>query len=303
MAHTNNTYNPRYRYASESISNAVFYVPFVYFYQVRLGTVAKLLSWAVLYLFPTLYYSAMLAFASGQHTVDKVTFLAGYVLLLLATFTLYETGYILNDCVAIRRETEPTIRLYDYNFEFFRHRYRSILSIRLCIIIVALASFALLFGISSNTLITIGAVMMVGIIFFIYNDMRSLWNVALYPLLVFSRYIVFLIPYLCSMADANSVILLFLVFPLPNALERLSMPRHRFRVMRSLIPDENAKTKTRIWYYLILTPILFLIYTIIGQYSYIQTALMLVPFVVMLCHRTAIWLLTLHHAPRNYLQG
>ena len=50
--------NIRERYTRSYISNAVFYIPFAYYYAVRLGTVPKLLSWLLLYLMPTAFYSA-----------------------------------------------------------------------------------------------------------------------------------------------------------------------------------------------------------------------------------------------------
>ena len=88
----------RSKYASKHISNVVFYIPFSYYYVVRLGTIPKWLSWALIYLFPTCYYSAL------TYQGDWCAFAVNYLLILLATFSLYELGYILNDTMGICRE-------------------------------------------------------------------------------------------------------------------------------------------------------------------------------------------------------
>ena len=226
----------------ETNIKATFYIPFAYLYGVRLRSVPKLLSWLLLYILPTAFYSHL----------DVLS----YTLVLFATFTLYELEYIFNDTVAVQHESQPSLRLTDTQTAyFFAHRYLIIFT-RLLIAALCLALLSLLHSFTPSLLCAL-AIML--ILFSYYNRWRNRYNVFLYIWLVFSRYI----PFMCLAAHSGiDYILLFVSYPLLIGLERFSMPNYRWPFMRRLIPNEEAKARFRAAYYvlalLVLVPYCYL---------------------------------------------
>ena len=226
----------------ETNIKATFYIPFAYLYGVRLRSVPKLLSWLLLYILPTAFYSHL----------DVLS----YTLVLFATFTLYELEYIFNDTVAVQHESQPSLRLTDTQTAyFFAHRYLIIFT-RLLIAALCLALLSLLHSFTPSLLCAL-AIML--ILFTYYNRWRNRYNVFLYIWLVFSRYI----PFMCLAAHSGiDYILLFVSYPLLIGLERFSMPAYRWPFMRRLIPNEEAKARFRVAYYvlalLVLVPYCYL---------------------------------------------
>lgn len=282
--------NIRPRFASEHIPQRVFYIPFAYYYRVRLGTPAKLLSWGLIYLFPTAFYACL---AAGE---VSLAILYNYILLLLAVFTLYETGYIYNDTFATRRETAPSIRLYPYNLQYFYAHYRTIIAVRIMLVICVLVILLCLHP-TPLWWLTCFSVLLIAPIFYTYNRIRNRYNVFLYPLLVFSRYIPFVIPYLNS-NNIQYIGWLFLSFPLLNALERFSMPRYRYPLIRCLIPNEEAKSLFRAVYYVLVC----LIATSVLLVSH-SSFFPLIPIYVLGIYRLLLYILTRFYTPKNYLKG
>ena len=132
--------NIRLKYARPYIPNAVFYIPFAYYYAVRLGTLPKLFSWMLIYLMPTAFYSAV------GYTGSWALFALNYGLILLAVFSIYECGYIANDTLSIRHEEQPAIRLYDYNFAHFERHKETIFCVRLFYTVLSMTILDLLNG-------------------------------------------------------------------------------------------------------------------------------------------------------------
>lgn len=195
------------------------------------------------------------------------------MLVLLATFTLYELGYIFNDTFAIRRESKPSKRLNknELNY-FFSHKWH-IIATRVGIAFLCL--FMLSFYISILP-ISIALITMCGL-FGIYNRWRNKYNVFLYVWLVFSRYLPFML--LCE-HSWRDYLLLFLSYPLLIGIERFSMPTYRWPLMRKLIPDETSKARFRMWYYAIA-----LITTSAALFATEQPLVLLIPFGILFLYR------------------
>lgn len=282
--------NGRLRFAREHIDNYVFYLPFAYYYQVRLGTIGKLLSWGLIYLLPTFFYSALMSGGLSW------AFLLDYILLLVAVFSLYEVGYIFNDTFATQREEDPAIRLYSNNLDYFYRHYRLIFGVRIVPAICLLGCLLILHPTPLWLITTLLAVLILPL-FLGYNLCRSRYNVFLYPLLVFSRYLPFVLPY-ATTGNAWNILWLFLSFPLLNALERFSMPRYRYPILRLLMPTEDSKSLFRVVYYTLLSGIATLIMVLLQE-----GILPLIPIYILGIYRIGVYLLTRFYHPKNYLQG
>ena len=93
-------------------------------------------------------------------------------------------------------------------------------------------------------------------------------------------------------------LLLFLSFPLLNALERFSMPRYRWPLIKQLIPSEDSKTLFRAVYYSVVLLLTFLLVQAKG-YTYI----VLIPIMILCLYRGALVFWLKKHNPENYLNG
>ena len=224
----------------------------------------------LIYLMPTAFYSAV------GYTGSWTLFAINYILILLAVFSIYECGYIANDTLSIRHEEQPAIRLYDYNFAHFERNKALIFSTRIGYSLIALLALYALNG--YETALRVGlSILVMAVLFGIYNRWRSRYNVWLYPFLVCSRYV----PFMLLIPHPWEVwLLLFLSFPLLNALERFSMPRYRWPLMRKLIPSEESKT-------------------LFQGYTYI----LLIPIMILCLYRVALVFWLKKHKPENYLNG
>lgn len=281
--------NIRYRYARPYIPNAVFYIPFGYYYAVRLGTVAKLLSWMLLYIMPTAFYSAI------GYSGSPIMFGINYLLVLIAVFSLYEYGYIVNDTLSILREDQPAIRLYEHNFVHFSRWKSLILIARLGYAIMAMVLLYTLNGDSVHTVQVELSIAFMCLCFAVYNRWRNRYNVWFYPVLVCSRYIPFMLLYQQGWLP---YVLLLISFPLLNALERFSMPRYRWRCMKRLIPDESSKTRFRVVYYALFLPLSCFV-----VYELEQPIWLISPIAVLFVYRLALLLWLKKHPLTNYLNG
>ena len=285
----------RIKYASRSISNVVFYIPFSYYYVVRLGTVPKLLSWILIYLFPVSYY-AFLTYNGAIYL-----FIINMLLILSSTFSLYELGYILNDTITTQREQNPTIRLYPQNLHHYE-RYQWY--IIFCRIVYSISTIICLLFVNNTPIAniqpqhltyTILSIVSSFPIFLLYNHWRSYHNVLLYPVLVFSRYHPFALLY-----EINWIIILFLFisFPMINMIERFSMPRYRFSIIRTIIPNEDTKSLFRVVYY----TIILVISSILHLLGIISLKL-IIPIIVLFIYRLLLYFITKNYHPQNYLNG
>lgn len=279
----------RARYANKHIWNGVFYIPFAYYAVVRAGTIPKMLSWVLIYVMPTFVYG--LFAAQGLSTAYCIN----YFLLLISTFCIYETGYIHNDTFATRHEQQPALRLYQENLTHFYSHWHLIYTTRILYAVIAITIFLIFNHYSIEAITTSISIVLIIPIFYLYNIWRTKYNVFLYPILVFSRYIPFLLPY---KPEWHIILLLFLSFPFCNMLERFSMPTHRFPAMRLLIPTEESKTLFRIVYYMVVTACLIALY-LFREYD----LLLLMPISVLFFYRLCLFFIVRKKRPRNYLQG
>lgn len=215
----------------------------------------------------------------------------------IAIFTLYEIGYIHNDSYATLKEAQPSQRLGEESLSYCYCHFGAIVLTRVAISTLLLGIMMYRHCLEFNWWAALAAIALILPLFLLYNHCRSVRNVFLYPVLVFSRYLPFLIPYLTS-TNAYLLLLLFISFPLLNALERFSMPRYRYPLFRRLIPTEDSKTLFRVVYYI-------LIALIAGTTCYALNIRQheLIPIYALGIYRIVLYIITLFYTPKNYLQG
>lgn len=225
----------------------IFYIPCAYLHRVRLGsTHGRILSWWFLLIVPTMGYGLLMLPALSWSAIGS------YMLLLMAVVPYYELGYMYNDTFTTRREANPTRRLSNEQTSYFYQHVAAIVGCRMLWVFGMLGLYGMLSSWSSLSLVTMGAVLLLQVIFAIYNRIRGLAAVCFYPVLISWRYLVFLLPCGGSEHFALGVGLCLLAYPLEISIERFSMPRKRYGIMAVILSSEAAKTGFRAYYYAVI---------------------------------------------------
>ncbi len=224
-----------------------FFIPFFYSFHTRLKTINSRLAWVFTYLIPVLLVGFFL----------NVPLFLSFIVI-LSVYTVYEIGYIFNDCELIKKEAFPTIRVTDQELCFYENNKYLILLFRFVLIFFILTIvFYLYFDFLYSCFFTLSFILF---IYFIYNSNRNLLNLPLYSCLVFLRYFGFLF---FIHDDLFLFFILFLLYPLCVTIEFSSKKRFvtsRFIVIKSF-------DGFRCYYYLVLLIFSLLFYLLEFKYS------------------------------------
>jgi hypothetical protein len=232
-----------------------FYIPFYYNLYSRFKmSLKKTISWAIIYILPT----SFLYFSNSSFNFINILI---YVLAITSIYNFYEIGYIQNDNETIKKELKPTLRLTNFEFEYYKlnrfkiYSFRFILEIGLLLLIFNLNIHSYFHFNFINKVYFIVSTFSIILIYLIYNSIRNNFNIILHFLLVVVRY--FSILFLCEnqVSSFNFIILLFL-FPIPNFIERGIESKFNFKISKILIPSEHHFKRFRIIYYSIVTFVL-----------------------------------------------
>lgn len=176
-----------------------FYIPFLFTVRTRMQSVKSLLAYIVY--FPIIWL-LMLFF---EHNFSWTHFFLAF----LYFYSIYEFGYLQNDCETIKREDKPTLRLNIEDLQYYEEHKQIIYLVR----ILFLFLFASLLYKSGVKLEFVFFSLAIIPVFFVYNMIRSGKNLFIHLLLMMLKHatIVFLTLNYCSW----SVLLwLFLYHPL-----------------------------------------------------------------------------------------
>lgn len=232
----------------------IFYLPSAYLHRVRLERdLGRILSWWFLLVVPTLGYYLLAQSTWGLHA------LIAYALLAAAVVPYYELGYMLNDTYATRREQHPTLRISPEKMAYFYNHVSKIIILRMVWVCSLLFIYGLWDEWSLPAVYTMVGTLLLLPIFLLYNWLREGKAVLFYPVLVSSRYLVFLIPLWGTVHLWKYALLMLLAYPIEICIERYSMPGRRYGLMARLLPNEGSKQGFRAAYYicilLLLSPV------------------------------------------------
>jgi hypothetical protein len=176
----------------------------------------------------------------------------------------YEIGYIQNDCMTIRLESRPTLRVSARQLSFYENNNLMIYGWRLFVSLL-ISGFMERWPAGSatsspRTEVFILLAWSILPAFLLYNKIRSRWNLPMHFVLVCLR---FGTPFFLMTSSWISVSLSILLFPLLNLTERMTEPRFGLVWTRSL--KINDCNEGRHWYYALLTSGLFIAVIVIAD--------------------------------------
>lgn len=222
-------------------------IPMCYSFWTRYKGKNGFFAWLVKYFIPVLTMGVL---------YSEYSFV-GFVLGLFYVYSLYEIGYIQNDCETIKKESNPTLRIDEHCLEVYESNKYFIYFCR--------ALYILLFGVllifhGVNPWIVVYGFLTLPV-FFVYNYVRNRRSLFIHLLLLVFRYSV---PVVAAVNGFCPLCLLFLFFTYPVTLfvERSVKGKFGYRnmfIVRYVMHDYSERYSFRIKYYLI-----FFVITVMG---------------------------------------
>lgn len=218
-----------------------FYIPLFYLFKTRLKAKFEKIAWFFTYLIPVF----ISFYAIGETSVGLI------ILFILTTFSVYEVGYIYNDLELTKREVNPTIRLTSSEMSVYEKQKIMIYSLR-GVTILMLLGFSFLWY-PKDVLFIFLNMLLIGLIYIVYNSIRNNWNIVLYMLLLLLKYFGFIV---FKYPSLELIVMLLAVYPLANTF--IFATKDRFWTSRFLqIKDSD---KFRFFYYVTFLIIFLLIF-------------------------------------------
>lgn len=188
-----------------------FYIPCLFRMRTRENGKIKLLPFLLTDFLPVLFF--MQNYRDVFRIHNFAVFLAAYI----AMFDFYELGYIVNDCITVRREEKPTMRMSAGELRYFDNQALKIFGVRFFIYAVFLVCLAVQ-GYCLNAF-CVGNILLL-VAYCAHNHLRGKINILTNAFLNFAKYLIpFLVLPLTSLAS-NSLPLIFysILFPFGRSL-------------------------------------------------------------------------------------
>ena len=210
----------------------------MFFFEFHCATRLRILSWALTTLVPFIFLATL-------YPNNIVTgFLTFYSVL-----CIYDIGYIYNDVVTFRGEDKKyaTDRLKNYRANW-EEKIQKIFLIRSGRV-VALFVILVYLGASISVIISLG---MLGISYCVYNKLRGISNLLVYPALNLLKYV----PYLLTLTEsvAKSLLIALVLYTAPTFLCWLGKMKFRKYYWQKAFANFD---EVRLGYFIFLTSILY----------------------------------------------
>lgn len=210
-----------------------FIIPFFYSYISRFKNPVKAASWGFIYVIPLVFLGI---YQNGILGLAQVT------ITICVIYTVYEIGYLQNDVFTIKEEKNPTLRLNASDRDFVERHIYIILCSRFAITAALIIIYALIDN--KNAIFILILSLLIPVVFYVYNSVRSRLNLFIHFILVNLRYTSIGILFL----DYNKLFFLMMLFPVINLLERCSEERFSLKYFQNFILS-NKKSGRYIYYF------------------------------------------------------
>lgn len=259
----------------------MFFTPLLYSIQTRFLRRSRLgiIVWATEYLIPVLLAIIIINY-------DLVNFIIAFWVI-IASYNLYEIGYIQNDCETIKHENTPTKRLTNEDLVFYEKNKIFIYVVR--IIIETLLSYYLYSkGVSLYNILILWLIIPY---YMLYNKLRGRINLYLILPLTSWRYCFPVLLYGCLIDSTilwAVIICLFVAYPFPTFIEICSdgkgCPPEKWT--RIFLKNFNERFTFRIKYYTLMC----IVYLVLAIYYVVPYCILLIPFYYLMDRIPQLWM-------------
>lgn len=187
-------------------SLAIFIIPMYYAFFTRYKGATGVSAWLIKYLIPIFFVSC------GLEGFNICRFVFGVLYL----YSLYELGYIQNDCETIKKENAPTLRLSKEQLDMYEQNKKTIYLMRLILLVIWGTVLYYLYNVSV-WLLLYGLITLP--VFMCYNYIRSGFCLIIHLLLMMLRYTVPVFLAINTFGLSAAIFLLF-TYPITLFIER-----------------------------------------------------------------------------------
>jgi hypothetical protein len=194
-------------------------IPFRYFIATRIASRRAMIAWGLTYLFPVI----MLAIVASPMPVGDSILAAA--MLVIIVYACYEYGYLFNDTITVKLESNPTFRIGEIERQAISLALPMIFRWRLGITLVCALSYSLVvmrsgwsaFGAFISASLLGGAILCV---YYVYNRVRNRSSVGIFLLLVTLRFggPIIVVAWINGI-DFGIIAATMLLYPVPNTVE------------------------------------------------------------------------------------
>lgn len=253
------------RTMQNSKSLIFFCMPMLYSFRTRYKGKVGISAWIVKYFIPI--------FCFGLCTCNFS--FCNFVFGLLFLYSLYEIGYIQNDCETIKKEEEPTLRISETELRLYEQKKVYIYIIR--ILQILLWGYILYQSGVSLYLLIYGFLTLP--VFILYNNIRNGFCLFIHLILMMFRYSV---PVFISSNKFSITILIFILFIYPLTLFIERSVKGKFGYYNSffskyLMHKYNDRYSFRVKYYIVL-----FFFTIHACYYLSLSVMFIIPVIILL---------------------
>jgi hypothetical protein len=227
-------------------------IPLWYTFTTRFKSIPDKISWILIYFIPVILISYFYSPFSFFYSLFLLIFP------ILATYSLYEIGYIENDIQTTKVESHPTFRLPKSIHVLLDQNYNSIQKIKyLCTLFLFGICFYINFlGFQVNFLLLFIGLVFTRAVFFFHNHVRNRWNILSFALLSFLKYAVPSL-FLTSSMLIQSIGIILLMFTIIRTLEHATKPKYKLTMLQKVIGNHDL---FRSYYYSFLLLLFFVLY-------------------------------------------
>lgn len=210
-----------------------FFIPGFYLLYSRLKRKSEVVSLLIIY--PIFLIVALLLFTE----VDTLQLILSFTIAWMAWLAAYEIGYLENDAITIKKESNPTLRMKPNEILWVQENFLKIQIIRGLIaatILFLLYQFFDHLLVTKDFLIFVGCIIAARFFFYMHNTIRSRWNIATYVLLSTTKYMS--LPLLFTYYIERSpelFIALFLSFPVIRTIEHAAKTKYNIQWVIQLV--------------------------------------------------------------------
>ncbi len=261
-----------------------FYFPLVYMFATRYKTKFDMVSWLIQRIIPVFI---IIYIQLDLNISNFGLYLVLYLLSDMAFTSLYEVGYIYNDVITTKKETNPTIRLGLDELKYFDDKFTMVIFIKF---ITAITLLLLIFKITEKYSILlymkyfIMLIVLMMISFAAHNLIRSRLNILTFTCLVFCKFSFAIILFIPINSLLYPFLIIFLMFPFPRILEHMTKRKYKFGHIIKFVGNHDL---FRVRYFIVL----ILLTLIVKFNSKIDTNLMLMIFVYFFLYRLLAYML------------
>ena len=232
--------NRRDKSMRDGLCMMLFCLPMCYSFWTRYKGKNGIFAWLVKYLVPV----SVLGVVHSSYSV--LLFVVG----MLYVYSLYEIGYIQNDCETIKTETNPTMRLTDKSLAVYE-RYKMLIYISRVLQVLLWGALLLLCGVKP-WIVVYG--FLTYPVFVVYNKVRNRASLFIHLLLLFFRYSV---PVIVGINEFCPVCIsyMLLLYPITLFVERSVKGKFGYRnnfLVKYVMHDYSERYAFRVKYYSIL---------------------------------------------------